>query len=40
MFVLDGIAAFDRIRISGLMASQVEELMDGLDALRPPPLDV
>lgn len=33
MFVLDDIAAFDRIRISGLMASQVEALMGGLDAL-------
>lgn len=33
MFVLHDIAAFDRIRISGLMASQVEALVGGLDAL-------
>ena len=33
MFVLDDIAAFDRIRISGLMASQIEALMGGLEAL-------
>lgn len=33
MFVLNDIAAFDHIHISGLMSSQVEALMSGLDAL-------